>query len=203
MDSLSDAPIVLKFAWLGSHVVLVHVQFYGTDSLGDAPIVPACLGSHAVLVPVQHLASTAWAMHRLYLGPRAWVCTLYFYTYSFYGMDSLSDAPIVLRPACLDSHVVLIHVQFLWHGQPGRCTDRARVLGLARCTCTRTVFGMDSLSDARSIHGCLGLPVYWYIFVTSRACTYACAEVGLCAQGMWLFVPDVYRCNCTLACAHS
>ena len=32
-------------------------------------------------------------------------------------------------------------------------------------------------------------------------CTYTCGEVGLCvcAQGTWLFVLDVYRCNCTLA----
>ena len=59
MDSLSDAQNVLRPACLGLYVVLAHVEFYGMDSLGDAPIVPACLGSHAVLVPVPHLAWTA------------------------------------------------------------------------------------------------------------------------------------------------
>ena len=79
------------------------------------------------------------------------------------------------------------------------------VLGLARCTCTRAVLGImpSTLSDARSVHECLGLTLYWCIFVISRVCTYACAEVGLCAQGMWLFVPEMYMCNCTLACVHS
>ena len=54
MDSLSDAPIVLRSTCLGLHVVFVHVQFYGMDSLGDAPMVPAWVGSNAVLVPIPH-----------------------------------------------------------------------------------------------------------------------------------------------------
>ena len=51
------------------------------DSLGNAPIVrgPTCLGSHAVLVRVHS-----------------------------YGMDSLSNVPIV--PACVSSHVLLVPV---------------------------------------------------------------------------------------------
>ena len=54
-----------------------------------------------------------------------------------------------------------------------------------------------------SVHGCLGLLVYCCIFVISGVCTHACTEVGLRAQGMWLFVPDVHRCNCTFAYVHS
>ena len=84
MDSLSDAPTVFRPACLGSHVVLVYVQVYGMDNLGDAPIEPACLGSHAVLVSVQHLAWTAWAMHRSRDGPRTWARTSYLYPYSIW-----------------------------------------------------------------------------------------------------------------------
>ena len=149
-------------------VLLPLVQYFGMDSLGDAPILrrPACLGVHAVRV----LTWTAWAAYVVYMS----ACAMF-------GMDSLGDAPIVRRPACLDSHAVLVHVQFMtwttWAAyavymgacgctyalclynvfgmdSPGRCTDcaYARVLGLARCTCTRTVFGMDSLSNARVVY---------------------------------------------------
>ena len=84
MDRLSDAPIVLRPECLGSHDVLVHVQFYGMDNLGNAPIMPARVSSHAVLIPVPHLAWTAWVMHRSRDGPRAWACTLYLYPYSIW-----------------------------------------------------------------------------------------------------------------------
>ena len=83
MGSPGDAPIVLRPTCLGSHAVLVHVQFYDMDSLSNVPIVPACVSSHAVLVPVPHLARTAGGMHRSRDGPRAWTRTLYLYTYSF------------------------------------------------------------------------------------------------------------------------
>ena len=33
------------------------------------------------------------------------------------------------------------------------------MLGLARCFCTRTVYGMDSLGGVRSVHECLCLYV--------------------------------------------
>ena len=114
INSLGDAPIVLRPACLGSHAVLVCVQFYGMDSLS------ACFGSHVVLVHVRFYGMD-WAMHPSC--PRAWARTLYLYSYR------------------------------IFHGQPRWCTDRtmASVFGLARCTCTRTVFGMDSQGDSRSV----------------------------------------------------
>ena len=110
----------------------------------------------------------------------------------------------------------------------------AHVLGLARCTCTRTVFvmvslgdarsvpylawtvgvmhrsrdgprawtrtlylyptgtvfGIDSLIDARSVHGCLGLLVHWCIFVSLRVCVY----IRLCRGRS---VCPGYVVNCT------
>ena len=110
---------MLRPACLGWHVVLVHVQFYGMDILGNVPIVPACvsphavrtrtafgmdsrgdtqiarwstcLDLHAVLVPVQYLA---------------WIGRAF-------GMNSLGDAPITRWSTCLDSQAVLVPVQYL------------------------------------------------------------------------------------------
>ena len=135
---------------------------YGIYSLSDAPIVlrPACLGLHVELILVQFMAWTAWAMHRSC--PRAWVRPPYLYPYS------------------------------IWHRQPGRCTDRtiARMFGLARCTCTPTVFGMDRLSDARSVQGCLRLPVYWRIFVISH--TYSCDMSTNIHKKINTYIHDTY-----------
>ena len=79
-------------------------------------------------------------MRRLCVGPRAWARMLYLYTrivygmdslggvhsvhgclclyvrtvrVEWFGMDSLDDAPIVRRPACLGSHAILVPVQYL------------------------------------------------------------------------------------------
>ena len=59
MDSLGDVRSVHECLCL--YVRAVLVQCSGTDNLDDAPIVRrfACLGSHAVLVPVQYLVWTA------------------------------------------------------------------------------------------------------------------------------------------------
>ena len=75
-------------------------------------------------------------------------------------MDSRGDAPIARWSTCLDSHAYLYpYSNLVWNG----------------------------LSDARSVHGCLGLPLNWCMFVISPVCAYACAEVGLCVQSMWLY----------------
>ena len=50
--------------------------------------------------------------------------------------------------ACLSLHVVLVHVQFCGMKSQGKCTYRARVRELARCTCTCTAFSVDSRGDA-------------------------------------------------------
>ena len=86
---------------------------FGMDSVGNAPIVrrPACLGSYAVLVHVQIMIWIAWAVYVVYMSACASMYALYLY--NIFGMDSLDDAPIVHRPACLGSHAVLVPVQYL------------------------------------------------------------------------------------------
>ena len=101
-------------ACLGSHVGLVHVQFCDMDSLGNVPIVPACVSSHAVLVFIPHLAWTAGVMHHLhsFLAWTAGTCLgshVELVHVQFCGMDSQGNVPIV--PAC--SHAVLILVPHL------------------------------------------------------------------------------------------
>ena len=84
---------------------------YGIYSLSDAPIVlrPACLCLHVELILVQFMAWTVWAMHRSC--PCAWARPAYLYP-SVFGIDSLGDVPIVRWPACLDSHAVLVPLQY-------------------------------------------------------------------------------------------
>ena len=71
-------------------------------------------------------------MRLLYVSPCAWACTLYVYMYGAWR-GGLSDAPIVRK---------------------------ARVLGRAHCTCTCTVFGVDSLSDAPIVRRCVDVGLH-------------------------------------------
>ena len=105
MGSLSGVRNIHECLCLHVRTVLVPLaQCFGMNSLGDEPF---CVSPRRVP------AWIAWAMHRLSLSPRAWACTLYLYKYSFYGMDSLRDAPIMLRPVCLGSQVVLVQYSFM------------------------------------------------------------------------------------------
>ena len=94
----------------------------GMDGLGDSPILrrPACLGSHAVLVHVQFMERIAWAAYVVYISARA--CMYALYLCNIFGMDSLGDEQIVRRPPGAWARTLYLYPYSIWYGQPERRT---------------------------------------------------------------------------------
>ena len=112
-------------------------------------------------------------------------------------MDSLSDAPIVcsLSDAPIVRECMQVYVNSVRRVQPERCTycTWVRVHGRAQCTCTYTVFGVNSLSDAPTVSACACIcTLHLYVCSVRRGqpkrCTY-CTRVRV--RG---------RAHCTCTC---
>ena len=108
-----------------------------------------------------------------------------------FGMNSLGDAPIVCRPACLGVHAVRVLAWTAW---------AAFVVCMSVCACT--MFGMDSLAPIVRRPTCLSshaIPVHvqcmastawaaYVVYMSTCACTYA-----LCLYNVWHGQPG--RCT--------
>ena len=117
--------------WLGQPkqcILYVYVCMYGGRHVQSE----RCITRRECVYAcnVQYMAWAAWVACVVYMSTcactyvqclchldsvltcAAWRCTDLSKPAACTGMDSVGNAPIVLRPTCLGSHAVLVHVQF-------------------------------------------------------------------------------------------